>query len=257
MTIFELVFFQISKMIRHIPNFITTLNLFCGCIAVVMAFDGQLVLASVFVGLGSLFDFFDGFAARLLKVKSPIGKELDSLADVITFGLVPGIIIYLLMLQDISAPYISMGNISVLPLLGFAIPIFSALRLAKFNVDHRQESIFLGLPTPASALIIMSFPLILWQQSTPIGMDISLFHQLITNFYFLVALTVFISWLMVSEVKLFSLKFNNFSWKENKLRYTLLAVGIVFIFSLHFVAIPFIILFYVLMSLIFFRTVSS
>lgn len=244
-------------MSRHIPNFITSLNLLSGCIALVFAFQGQLVTASLFIGLGAFFDFIDGFVARLLHVKSPIGKELDSLADVITFGVVPGTLVYLLLQQDLSAPTLYLGNLSILPFLGFLIPVFSALRLAKFNVDTRQETVFFGLPTPASALFFGSFPLILMQEETLLGNSLGNIHQLITNFYVLLALTVLICWLMVSEIRLFSLKFTTLLWSGNKIRYLFLVLSILMLVFLHFLALPLIILLYVFFSLISFRTLSS
>lgn len=244
-------------MVKHIPNFVTSLNLLSGCIAIVLAFDGQLTYASLFIGLGAFFDFIDGFVARLLNVKSDVGKELDSLADVITFGLVPGILIYLLLLKDLSAPTLYIGNFSVYPLLGFLIPVFSALRLAKFNLDTRQETVFYGMPTPSTAIFFGSFPLILAQQSTPCGIQVDMAHALITNFYVLGTLTILFSWLMVSEIKLFSLKFKSFSWRSNRIRYIFLGLSLVMIILLHFLAIPLIIFLYITLSLIFFRSVSS
>lgn len=240
----------IISMVRHVPNFITSLNLLSGCIALVFAFEGQLVYTSIFIGLGAFFDFADGFAARLLNVKSKIGKELDSLADVVTFGVAPGVIIFQLIHQNIVAPQLFLGNISVFPFVGFLIPVFSALRLAKFNTDDRQEHVFYGLPTPASALFIGALPLILAQQSTPIGGSISLVHEIIENFYVLIAITILISGLMVSELKLFSLKFNSYSWYNNRIRYIFLGLCLLMLIALHFIALPLSILLYVFMSLI-------
>jgi len=236
---------------KNIPNFITSLNLLSGCIALVFAFDGELVMTSVFIGLGAFFDFIDGFAARLLKVNSSIGKELDSLADVITFGLVPGVVIYQLMQLDLSAPGFYVSKSPVFTFLAFLIPVFSAIRLAKFNTDTRQEEVFYGLPTPASALFLGSFPLVLMQQKLPFGLSIDGIHALITNFYVLASLTVLVSWLMVSEIRLFSLKFKSFDWEKNKVRYIFLGISIALLVILHFVAMPLIIILYVLLSVIF------
>lgn len=235
---------------NHIPNFITTLNLLSGCIALVFAFDGHLAMASLFIAAGAFFDFIDGFIARLLRVKSSIGKELDSLADVITFGLVPGVLVYQLMLLDLNAPGIYLSNYSLLAFFGFLIPVFSALRLAKFNTDPRQDEVFLGLPTPATAIFLGSFPLILMQKHIFQGVSITPIHEIITNIYVLVPVTVFLSWLMISEVALFSLKFRSFSWKENKVRFVFLGISAVLLFYLYFAAIPLIILLYVILSLL-------
>lgn len=242
---------------KHIPNFITSLNLLSGCIALVFAFEGQLVLSSLFIGAGALFDFADGFAARLLHVKSSIGKELDSLADIVTFGLVPGALVYQLIQQDLNAPVLYVSQFSLFPFAGFLIPVFSALRLAKFNTDTRQAEVFYGLPTPATAIFIGSFPLILNQKNMPIGFSMDLIHSLLTNFYILFSLTVLISWLMVSEIRLFSLKFKSFGWQRNELRYSFLALSVMLFIAMHFVAIPVIILLYILLSLIFNRAVMA
>lgn len=244
-------------MVKHIPNFITSLNLLSGCIALAFAFEGELILSSIFIGAGAVFDFADGFAARLLNVKSKIGKELDSLADIVTFGLVPGALIYQLMQQDINAPVMVISGFSILPFIGFLIPVFSALRLAKFNIDSRQESVFYGMPTPATAIFLGSFPLILGQDSIPFGLSIDTVHEVITNFYTLVSLSVLVSWLMVSEIPLFSLKFNSFSWRSNAIRYVFLGMGILLFVALQFVAIPIIILLYIILSLIFSKKIMG
>lgn len=236
---------------KHVPNFITSLNLLSGCIAVVFAFNGQLSLAALFIGAGAFFDFIDGFAARMLHVNSGIGKELDSLADVITFGLVPGVLIYQLMQSDLNGPGIYASGYNIAAFIAFLIPVFSALRLAKFNTDTRQEEVFYGLPTPASAIFIGSLPLILDQKGFLFGGSAEGIHELITNYYFLASLTVLISWLMVSEIRLFSLKFKSFSWNANKIKYLFIASGIVLFILFQFVAIPLLILLYIALSVIF------
>jgi CDP-diacylglycerol--serine O-phosphatidyltransferase len=234
---------------KHIPNFFTSLNLLSGCIALVFAFDGQLVITAVLIGVGALFDFIDGFAARLLQVKSGIGKELDSLADVITFGLVPGVIVFQLMNLDLNTPGVYVSSYSIFTFLAFIVPVFSALRLAKFNTDTRQEEVFYGLPTPASAIFLGSFPLVLMQENTPVGISLAGIHEMITNFYVLASLTVLVSWLMVSEIRLFSLKFKSFSWEKNKTRYIFLGLGVALLLLLNYVAIPLIVVLYVMLSL--------
>src|SRR5690606_19805382 len=138
---------------RHVPNFITCLNLFSGCIGVTFAFAGQLQLAAYCVVLSGVFDFFDGLVARALHVKSPIGKELDSLADVVSFGLLPGAVLYHML--GVASP-----TVEWLPYLGFVVTVFSALRLAKFNIDDRQSTDFIGLNTPMNAFYVVSLPFI-------------------------------------------------------------------------------------------------
>ena len=229
---------------KHIPNFITLLNLFSGCIAIAAAFEGNLILASWLVGLAAIFDFLDGMAARLLHVKSAIGKELDSLADMVSFGLLPGVIVFQLLnlnpaLQSIYIPYIA-----------FLIPIFSALRLAKFNTDTRQEEMFYGLPTPANAILIASFPLILDQNMFVFGLDFGFINSILINQWFLVSLSVLLSWLLVAEIPLMSLKFKSLSWVDNRGRYILLLLSLILLIIFQFAGIPIIISLYILISLI-------
>lgn len=222
---------------KHIPNSITCGNLACGCLAIAAAFSGDLVLSTYWVGLAAILDFFDGFAARLLKVSSEIGKQLDSLADMVTFGVVPGFIMYKLLSQECT---------SYIPYIAFLIPIFSALRLAKFNIDTRQTSSFIGVPTPANAILICSLPLIRFFQSEILGFSTA---TIIDNCYFLVLLTVVMSYLMVAELPLFALKFKNFGWTDNKIRYSFLISALVLLIILKFIAIPLIIFLYVTLSL--------
>ncbi len=153
------------SMQKHIPNFFTLLNLLCGCCALLFSFD-NLVISSYFVGIAVVFDFLDGFAARLFNAKSDIGKDLDSLADVVSFGVVPGMILFKLIETFFVTGEYRNDNLFYIPFIAFLIPLFSALRLAKFNNDERQTDAFIGLPTPANAILIASFPLILNQHST-------------------------------------------------------------------------------------------
>lgn len=164
-------------------------------------------------------DFFDGFVARLLKVSSPIGKELDSLADMVTFGVLPSVIMYLLLRDYTYSEY--------LPYVAFMIAIFSALRLAKFNIDDRQQSVFIGLPTPANALFISSFAFIV--KST---------FQSIVSAPLLVAVTIIFSLLLVAPIELFALKFKAFNWKDNKIRFSFLLISIICILLFKVLAIP-------------------
>ena len=186
---------------KHIPNFITCLNLFSGCIAAYLAFKGNYQGAFIAILLASVFDFLDGFAARLLKAYSPMGKELDSLADMVSFGLAPGAIVFSLLSET--------GLNEWLPFLGFLIPVFSGLRLAKFNIDDRQTTSFIGLPVPANAIF--------WA-----GLVYSFSPFLLDTVWLLFILIIVFSYLLVSELPMFSLKFRNVSWSDNQTQYIFL-----------------------------------
>lgn len=234
---------------KHLPNFLTLLNLFCGCIAVVFAVMNSLDLAAIFVFFGILFDFLDGFAARMLKVTSDIGVQLDSLADMVTSGLVPGIVMFQLLSMaqkngwnlDLFGMHTEVG---LLPLFGFLITLASAYRLANFNIDENQVSSFRGLPTPANTLLILSLPLILFYQNN------DFLNDLILNQWFLIGITLLSVFLLNSKIELFALKFQGTSFKENGVKYLFLIGSLVLIITLKFLAIPLIIAFYILTSLV-------
>lgn len=202
---------------KQIPNLITCMNVISGTLAVFAAMHEQLMLAVVMILAGMVFDFFDGMTARLLHVKSEMGKELDSLADMVTFGLAPAILAFLLILREL--PGGELANFStwscwekialVCPLL---IPPFSAYRLAKFNLDVRQSTSFIGMPTPANALFWVS--LVLGSRYTP-----EMYELLFGNVWVLPLCALFLSWLLISELPMFSLKISGFGWSENKVRY--------------------------------------
>lgn len=220
---------------RHIPNALTCANLLSGCIGIVFAFNDRLDIAAYAVLISGIFDFFDGNLARLLNVKSPIGKELDSLADMVSFGFLPGVVMFKLLEQ-------SHGTFEYLPFFGFLITIFSGLRLAKFNIDTRQTEDFIGLNTPMNTLFIVSLPFI--QRANP---------ELIGNTLLLVCLTILTSWLLISEIRLFSLKFGTIGWADNKIKFVFLIISAVLIAFLKFAAIPFVLILYILSSFIHFR----
>lgn len=226
-------------MTRYIPNTLTCLNLFSGCIACVMAFEARYDLALAFVFFSAVFDFFDGMMARLLDVYSAIGKDLDSLADDVSFGVAPSLIVFSLF-KEMHYPGMMEGIAPFFPYLAFLIAVFSALRLAKFNNDTRQTSSFIGLPVPANALF--------WA-SLATGA-----HDFITsdNFhpFYLFLLVCFFSWLLVSEIPMFSLKFKNLSWKENKTSFIFLIVCIPLLVFLGISSFAAIIVWYILLSLI-------
>ncbi len=241
---------------QHIPNFITLLNLLSGSIAVIFAVQGNLIMAAAFVALGIFFDFFDGLAARSLDVKSEIGLQLDSLADMVTSGLVPGIIMFQMLVKalppkgtadttkwDAQASWFD-WNFNTLALTGLLICLASGYRLAKFNIDERQTDSFIGLPTPANALFILSLPLILTYQPNEWVVGI------ILNEWFLIGLTLLSCYMLNAEIPLFALKFEDWSLKNNKLRYFFVLFCLLLIIVFQFIAIPLIIVSYVLLSLI-------
>lgn len=188
--------------VRNIPNTITSCNLFSGCIASYMAFQGDFKMALLFIVLGAVFDFFDGMFARLLNVSSPIGKELDSLADDITFGLAPSAIVFSL-LKEVKTPEFMQPVAEFIPYTAFLISVFSALRLAKFNIDERQTSSFIGMPTPANALFWASLAL-------GIHNNMNLYGEYF-NSLSIIVMVVIMSLLLVAEIPMFSLKFKNLS----------------------------------------------
>lgn len=241
-------------MIRFIPNIFTSLNLLCGCIAVLFVVSGDFIATSVFIVLGIVFDFLDGLFARLLKIQNKVGVHLDSLADMITSGLAPALIIVQLLSIAIIDDTINMNSIfsnsdmnvvqlELVPFIGLLIAVASGYRLAKFNVDDRQTEHFIGLPTPANAIFIFSLPLILeFQHSEYI-------ENIILNKWFLITVTLISCILLNSEIRLFSLKFKSLDFKDNFIRYLFLVVCILSLILLKFIAIPIIILLYIILSL--------
>lgn len=230
---------------KHVPNAITCANLFSGCVGIVFAFQGELIVAAYAVLLAAIFDFFDGFASRVLQSFSGIGKELDSLADMVSFGVLPSVILYQLFLQapqiDKVSPYLNF--------IAFLIPVFSALRLAKFNTDTRQAEIFIGLPTPANGMLIGSFPLIMDQYPN--------LDRYILNPYGLSAFALIMCCLLVAEMPLMSLKFKNRNFNKNIYRYLLLLFSAILILFFKFAAVPVVILFYIVLSVIQFKIAND
>ena len=201
------------KITKHIPNSITCLNLFSGSFAVYFGFQGNYIAALIAILIAGVFDFLDGFAARALKAYSPMGKELDSLADVISFGMAPGIIAFSLLEQSNLPDWMKFS--------GFIIPIFSALRLAKFNIDENQTTSFIGLPTPANAIF--------WA-----GLSYSFSALLIEMPWMILIFIALYSFLLVSNLPMFSLKFKSIGWTQNKMQYIFLAgcIALLIIFGL-------------------------
>lgn len=241
-------------MIKQIPNIITSLNLLCGCVAIMFAVSGDLVSASFFAFAGIFLDFFDGLAARVLNAQSQVGLQLDSLADVVTSGVLPGIVMVQLLSEaltgtslDISVIFSDTANNtsieSYLPFTGLLIAVASGYRLAKFNVDIRQTTSFIGLPVPANTLLILSLPLIIsFQASQQIT-------ELILTPWFLIIITLVSCVLLNAEIPLFGLKFKTWNFKDNAVRYLFLIASILLLVVLKFIAIPIIIFLYILVSL--------
>jgi CDP-diacylglycerol---serine O-phosphatidyltransferase len=226
---------------KHIPNFITLLNLFCGSIAVIFAVNGNMKLTALFVFFGIFFDFFDGLLARKLKVDGELGLQLDSLADIVTSGLVPGLVMfYLFNLGNSDASNLY----NYLPYFALLITLASAYRLAKFNISTNQSNSFIGLPTPANALLILSLPLIMEFQNNDI------MNAIILNKWFLIGVTLLSSYLLNAKINLIALKFKTWSFKDNAARYMLIILSIVLLVIFQFAAIPLIILGYIIISLL-------
>lgn len=227
---------------KHIPNFITLLNLLSGLLSIYFATTGNLQLAGMMIFIAAVFDFFDGFAARLLNAKSAIGVQLDSLADMVSFGVAPAFVLFYTMsgLMQVQGP-------DYLPFTAFLLPLFAAMRLAKFNIDEEQTTSFKGLPTPAMAILMASFPIMI---IVCLAEHKGLYYDLVTNAYFLAAIGIIVSLLMVSNLPMFSLKFTSFGWSENQTRYIFILLSVVLIAILKLAAVPLIILLYLLLSVV-------
>ncbi len=224
----------------YIPHFITLLNLFSGCVAVIFALEGNMKLTALFVCLGIFFDFFDGLLARKLNVASELGVQLDSLADMVTSGLVPGLVLFHLLGL---APQLSWETYNLLPYFGLLVTLASAFRLAKFNISTNQSDAFIGLPTPANALLIISLPLILeYQHSDAINV-------IILNPWFLIVLTLVSCYLLNAPIKLIALKFKTWNFKDNASRYILIILSLVLLAIFQFAGIPLVIIAYILLSI--------
>lgn len=225
---------------KHIPNLITLLNLFSGCIALVYASEENFELAFFFVCLGIFFDFFDGFFARLLNVSSPLGLQLDSLADMVTSGVVPGFVMFKMLTNSVSSD----PSLIYLPYLGFIITLGSCYRLANFNIDTRQTDSFIGLPTPANAIFILSLPLIL--KNT----DSLILLELLTNCWVLIIVTLVSAFILNAEIPLFALKIKKFNFKDNVLQIVFLLISLLLLLVFKFSGVALIIVFYVMLSVI-------
>ncbi len=221
-------------MIKHIPNFLTLCNLACGCYGIIAVFNGDIQTGAIMIWVGAIFDFFDGFSARMLKKFSAIGKDLDSLADLITFCFLPATIIFSMITQE--------GESNGFSYMAYLIVIFGALRLARFNNDTRQTDTFYGLPVPAVAIFVSVFPFIK-------ELEKSAFSEFLLKDYTLIGIAVLLSLMMVSDIKLISLKFKDFAFSNNWSRYLLIVISLILLAFLKIMALPLIIVLYVVLSL--------
>lgn len=234
------------KFKQHIPNAITCGNLVSGCLSILFLTLGMPIKAAIMIFVAGIFDFLDGFAARLLHTQSPIGADLDSLSDVVSFGVAPGFIMFYLMSNAIY-PVFSM--VWVVPVswayLAFLLPVFAAVRLAKFNNDDTQVTSFRGLPAPAMALFVASLPMALAQ--------VEHLADGALRFWACVGITLVFAFMMVSNIRFFSFKMKSFAWKGYELQWIFLIVAVAGFAIFRFVALPFIILLYILLSVLFHR----
>lgn len=228
---------------QHIPNTLTCGNLVSGCLSILFLTQNMPVKAALMIFVAGLFDFLDGFFARLLHAHSPIGADLDSLSDVVSFGVAPGFIMYWLMRHTHDLPALTLFNINILPCLAFLLPVFSAIRLARFNIDDTQKTTFRGLPTPGMAIFIASLPLALGQ-----------IHHLkdgALGYWACLGIALIFSFMMVSHLRFFSFKMKSVKWKGNEVRWIFLLVALVCFVIFRWVALPFVMLLYILLSILF------
>ena len=228
---------------QHIPNALTCGNLVSGCISILFIAYGMPVKAAIMIFVAGLFDFLDGFSARLLKAHSPIGADLDSLADVVSSGVAPGFIMYWLMLRAADLPHVVWLGINVLPCMAFLLPVFSAIRLAKFNIDDTQKTSFRGLPAPGMAIFIASLPLALSQ--------LGHLTDGVLGYWACLGITLIFSFMMVSRLRFFSFKMKSAKWKGNEIRWIFLVVAVASVAVFRLVALPFVMVGYILLSICF------
>ena len=234
------------KIFKYVPNTLTCLNLACGFLAIILAFQTYMqVYAAYLIFLAAIFDFLDGLSARMLNEFSELGKQLDSLADVVSFGIAPGILVYQLITMSIGIVMVENKFLEIVFLcLSVFIPIFSALRLAKFNIDERQVKTFIGLPTPASALLIASYIIVLFFTKS-MGLQEFLLRKSTLTIIILLD-----SYLLVSNLPMFSLKIDSFSLKGHVIQYLFLGISLIMLLVLKVFAFPLIIALYILLSLV-------
>jgi CDP-diacylglycerol---serine O-phosphatidyltransferase len=240
------------KIKQYIPNALTTMNLLSGLVSLTLTFEGNYPYAALFIFIAAVFDFLDGNAARILKAYSELGKQLDSLADMVSFGVAPGIMMFQLLTAHCNGSCNALERMHITPYLAMLIPVCSALRLAKFNIDLRQEVNFIGMPTPAIAIFFASVPLVIFVQPNLFSLiHLDFLVSFFANTRILTILVVFFSYLLISDFRIFSMKFKNLGWKGNELRYILLICSIILLILFFLSAIPMIIILYVLISIFF------
>lgn len=237
---------------KHIPNLITTGNLLCGSFSIVNAFEGNLAMSCYLLIIASALDFFDGFAARMLKVACGIGKDLDSLSDMISFGLAPGLLLYqYIKILNQNEPIEILTQHPWLMYIAFVIPVFSSFRLAKFNNDTRQSTSFYGLPTPANANFFIFCILLYLFPDLPMIIDVSsVIQPIVSNPLIMLGFAVVFSFLLVAEIPMFALKFKSLKWSANKLPFTFVLLWLTLLLFTNIVAMPTIVLIYIIWSII-------
>lgn len=228
---------------KHIPNAITCGNLVSGCFSILFIASGMPVKAAIMIIVAGLFDFLDGFAARALNAHSPIGPDLDSLSDVVSFGVAPGLIMCYLMNNAIDLPRVTLDGIDLMPCLAFLLPVFAAIRLARFNIDETQQFAFRGIPAPGMAIFVASLPLALAQMGHLTDGAL--------GFWACLGITILLSVMMVSNLRFFSFKMKALAWKGNQVRWIFLAIAVVGLAIFKMVALPFVLIIYILMSIFF------
>lgn len=228
---------------KHIPNAITCGNLVSGCFSILFIASGMPIKAAIMIIVAGLFDFLDGFAARALNAHSPIGPDLDSLSDVVSFGVAPGLIMCYMMNNAIDLPSVTLYGINLMPCLAFLLPVFAAIRLARFNIDETQQFAFRGIPAPGMAIFVASLPLALAQMGHLTDGAL--------GYWACLGITLILSFMMVSNLRFFSFKMKALTWKGNQVRWIFLAIAVVGLAIFKMVALPFVMIIYILMSIFF------
>lgn len=228
---------------KHIPNIITCGNLLSGCFSILFMASGMPVKAAIMILVAGIFDFLDGLAARALNAHSPIGPDLDSLSDMVSFGVAPGLIMCYMMNNALNLPRLTLDGIDLLPCLAFLLPVFAAIRLARFNIDETQKTAFRGIPAPAMAIFVASLPLALGQ--------VGHLADGALDYWACLGITLLLSFMMVSNLRCFSFKMKSMGWKGNEVRWIFLLVSLVGLVMVKWLALPFIMVLYILLSVFF------
>lgn len=228
---------------KHIPNIITCGNLLSGCFSILFMASGMPIKAAIMILVAGIFDFLDGLAARALNAHSPIGPDLDSLSDMVSFGVAPGLIMCYMMNNALNLPRLTLDGIDLLPCLAFLLPVFAAIRLARFNIDETQKTAFRGIPAPAMAIFIASLPLALGQ--------VGHLADGALDYWACLGITLLLSFMMVSNLRCFSFKMKSMGWKGNEVRWIFLLVSLVGLVMVKWLALPFIMVLYILLSVFF------